>query len=503
MKLKVSKALPKGPTTTLVPLVQDEALERTLYQLAETWGIPGKVLTADFQAKAGQHHLVYDRAYGRHHLIGLGAEARLPQVATITKNWIFRHRDQLPAHPVVQLWPGAAKDDPALIRERLEGLVQGALQGRYDIGLYKTASGETPPFRSAKASLSFWGAGVDAKLLRPALRKAEAIGQAQLEILDLVNGPGNKVIPQTLADWAKASGKAYGYKVTVFNKSQCLKKGLHALLAVNRGSEYDPAFIIMEYRPAKAGRKKLPVVGLAGKGVTFDTGGLSIKGATNMHYMKSDMGGAAAVLGTLEACARLQLPVHLYAIVPTTDNCVDANSVKPGDVIDSYSGKSIEIIDTDAEGRLILADALCYLHRNFQPEILIDLATLTGSTVRTLGYHAGGLFTANDQLAQLLSEAGQEVGERLWRLPLWQEYFADMESDVADIRNFSGKPLAGAITAAKFLEFFTEEHPAWAHLDIAGVAFGQSGLSSQKSATGYGIRLLIQFLEKWLRQKRR
>ena len=216
-----------------------------------------------------------------------------------------------------------------------------------------------------------------------------------------------------------------------------------------------------------------------------------------MHYMKSDMGGAAAVLGTMEACAKLQLPVHLVGIVPSTDNCVDAKSVKPGDVINSYSGKTIEIIDTDAEGRLILADGLAYLNKNYQPEVMIDLATLTGSSVRALGYQAGALFSNNQKLSDQLFQTGMSTGERLWPLPLWEEYRSDMDSDVADIANFSGKPIAGAITAAKFLEFFTKQHPAWAHLDIAGVAFGNSGLSKHKSATGYGIRLLISFLENW------
>lgn len=206
------------------------------------------------------------------------------------------------------------------------------------------------------------------------------------------------------------------------------------------------------------------------------------------------MGGAAAVLGTMELVAKLQLPVHLIGIVPSTENSVDAKSIRPSDVINSYSGKTIEIIDTDAEGRLILADGLAYMIRHFNPSILIDLATLTGSAVRTFGYHAAALFSSNDDLAGQLERTGARTGERVWRLPLWDIYKEDIKSDVADIRNFSGRPIAGAIGAAKFLEAFTEDHLAWAHMDIAGVAFTDSEFANQKSGTAFGVRLLAEFL---------
>jgi leucyl aminopeptidase len=270
---------------------------------------------------------------------------------------------------------------------------------------------------------------------------------------------------------------------------------LHALLAVSQGSAAPPVFAILEYRysggPARA------AVGLVGKGVTFDTGGLSIKPSTNMHLMKSDMGGAAAVFGVFAAAARLQLPVHLIGVAPMTENCVDAKAFKPSDVISSHSGKTIEIIDTDAEGRLLLADGLSYLASQYQLDAIIDLATLTGSTVRTLGYHAAALFCNNDRLSNQLFQAGMRTGERLWRFPLWDIYKEEIKSDIADVRNFSGRPIAGAIGAAKFLEAFINGHPAWAHLDIAGVAFNDSEFAAQTSATGFGIRLLLNFLEEF------
>ena len=241
-------------------------------------------------------------------------------------------------------------------------------------------------------------------------------------------------------------------------------------------------------------------MGLVGKGVTFDTGGISIKGSDNMHYMKSDMGGAAAVLGTMELAARMKLPIHLVGVIPATENSVSAEAVKPGDVISSYLGKSIEVINTDAEGRLILADGLTYINRNYQPDIVIDLATLTGSVVRAIGLYAGGLLSNSDQLADQLMASGERTGEKLWRFPLWDEYDQDIQSAVADLRNISSKPVADVIYAAKFLEHFIEDHPKWAHLDIAGVAYGDSEFAKEKSATGFGVKLLIDFLQQHAKQ---
>jgi leucyl aminopeptidase len=297
-----------------------------------------------------------------------------------------------------------------------------------------------------------------------------------------------------LARWSVASGEKLGYKVNaVLGREAITDLGCHALLAVNKGSEEPPAFIIMEYKPKKKG--KYPTIGLVGKGVTFDTGGVSIKPSTNMHNMKSDMGGAAAVFGTMEVAAKLQLPVHLIGIVPSTENCVDGASTKPSEVFNSYLGKTIEMIDTDAEGRLILADGLAYINKNFTPDTIIDLATLTGSCIATLGYAAAGMFTNNDDLAADLYKVGQVCGEKVWRLPLWDAYKDDLTSDVADVRNFSGKPVAGAITAAKFLEVFVEQHPSWVHLDIAGVAFTDGEFAHMKSGTAYGVRLLTEYIK--------
>jgi leucyl aminopeptidase len=267
------------------------------------------------------------------------------------------------------------------------------------------------------------------------------------------------------------------------------------LLAVGKGSVEEPQFIVMNYQGATTEGGELPCVGLVGKGITFDTGGISIKPNSNMYLMKSDMGGAAAVFGAVVLAARLRLPLQVVGVVPCAENMPDANAYKPSDVLQTYLGKTIEVIDTDAEGRIILADALSYIVKQFMPDYLIDLATLTGSAVATFGYQCAALFCNDDNLTQQLTHAGEMTGERLWRLPLWEAYADDLKSDVADITNLSSRPVAGAITAAKFLEIFTDKHPRWAHLDIAGVALTANEFGTHRNATAFGVRLLTEFMK--------
>jgi leucyl aminopeptidase len=311
-----------------------------------------------------------------------------------------------------------------------------------------------------------------------------------LETYHLVDLPPNKITPKHLADWAIEAGKKFGFSVEVFGQQKSKEVGLDAFISVGKGSANESQFIIMDYQPENAKKH----IGLVGKGITFDTGGLNIKTAGMVH-MKCDMAGAAAVLGAMQLIADLQLPYRVTAIVPACENSVDANSFLPSDVIGSYSGHSIEIIDTDAEGRLILADGLSYLIKNYNPETVIDLATLTGSSVATFGNECGALFTNNELLVKQLQQAGDGIGERLWPLPLWDAYKSDIESEIADVKNYSGKPVAGAISAAKFLEFFTENHTSWAHLDIAGVTFVDDEFAKTKHATAFGVHLITNFIE--------
>jgi leucyl aminopeptidase len=320
------------------------------------------------------------------------------------------------------------------------------------------------------------------------------LARVQEKICHLVNLPPNEKNPESIVQWAKRNFQDRDIQITVLDEEALINQGLNALHTVGKGSATPPRLLILEYLPEQGG-KKLKHVGLVGKGVTFDTGGISLKDPLNMHLMKSDMGGAAAVLGTMDLVEKKGLPVRLTAILPLAENAIGPDAYRPGDIIRAYNGKSIEVIDTDAEGRLILADALSYLIKKYKPGYIVDLATLTGSCIQTLGNKAGGLFTANDDLAQSLLHAGNRTGERLWQLPLWPEYEDEMASDIADIKNLATKPVAGAITAAKFLEAFTESHPAWAHLDIAGVAMVDSDYSKMRSATAYGVLLISKWIE--------
>ncbi|WP_031529362.1 leucyl aminopeptidase family protein [Dyadobacter crusticola] len=411
--------------------------------------------------------------------LGLGKEPKLSALIRIFRLLFFKRKDRWPEHIVL--------DAKGRSPEWIENAIIGIILGGYNLQLYKT---EPKPFSVFFESGLLQILTEDGTSIEETISSAQKTALVQLRIMDLMNAPGNYKTPESLGEWAKKSGAANGYSVSVFDKEKLQELGMHALLAVSKGSAKPPVMIVSEYVPANYTK----TVALVGKGVTFDTGGISIKPSANMHLMKSDMGGAAAVLGVVELAAQLQLPVRIIGIIPSTENSVDGAAMKPGDVISSYSGKTIEVIDTDAEGRLILADGLSYAVRNFQPDILIDLATLTGSVIQTLGYEAAGLFTPNDNLATDLARAGEATGERLWRLPVWDEYKEEISSDIADVKNYHGKPLAGAIVAAKFLEVFTDSHAAWAHLDVAGMAFGDTEFAPGRAGTAYGIRLLKQYL---------
>ena len=372
--------------------------------------------------------------------------------------------------------------------DHVEAMISGLLLGTYDLGHFKSDK-NVHPFLEPVFSLNL----VSEKDYLATAKKGIKIAKAQLATYNLVDLPPNTVNPKYLANWAKETGEKYGFDVEVLGHEASKIAGLGAFLAVGKGSENEPQFIIMNYTPTTE-VEHVKHVGLVGKGITFDTGGLNIKTAGMLH-MKCDMAGGGAVFGAMQLIADLQLPVKVTAIVPCAENSVDAKSFLPSDVIHSYSGHSIEIIDTDAEGRLILADGLSYLIKNFKPEYIVDIATLTGSSVGTFGYECGALFTKNTEMAKKLQENGDAIGERLWPLPLWDAYKSDIESDIADVKNYSGKPVAGAISAAKFLEYFTQEHKAWAHLDVAGVAFGDDEFAKSKHATGYGVHLLTKFIE--------
>ncbi|MEM7108704.1 MAG: leucyl aminopeptidase family protein [Bacteroidota bacterium] len=416
------------------------------------------------------------------YLVGLGEEKHGSRIYIAARSLAHHHHKH---------WTeGISVECGHLQSHIVEQLVIGFKLATYQIGRFKQEK-EAPAFFDPDFTVNLVSKNKLTRVIESGIAKAEST----MQVMKLVDAPPNEKTPEYLGNWAIASAKKYGYAADILDSDALKKEGLEAILSVGQGSKYPPVLIKTEYKP-KESESTTPKLGLVGKGITFDTGGLSIKGSQNLHYMKSDMGGGAAVLGAVELAARLKLNMHIVGIVASAENAVDANSYRPGDVIDSYSGKTIEIIDTDAEGRLVLADALAYLQKNYAPEFIIDLATLTGSSVMTLGYSAGALFSNDDKLAEVISKSGYQVNERVWRLPLFEDFEKELESDVADVRNFSGKPVAGAITAAKFLQHFIDDTVKWAHLDIAGVAFGDSEFSKMKSAKGYGPRLLLEIMEK-------
>jgi len=330
---------------------------------------------------------------------------------------------------------------------------------------------------------------IDAKRVKQLDENSRALRDGLRTVRDLGNAPANLVTPTFIANRAQTVAKEVGVKCTVYGKKEIEKMKMGGLLAVNQGSAQEPRFIVLEYSPKKAKKH----VALVGKGITFDSGGISIKPAERMEEMKFDMCGAAAVIGTIEAAAKLGLPVKITGAIPSTENLPSGSAYKPGDIVRMMNGKTVEIVNTDAEGRMILGDALHYASK-LEPDHLIDYATLTGACVVALANEAAGLFSTDDVLARKLIECGERVGERLWRMPVWDDYKDLIRSEWADMKNSGGR-WGGAITAAVFLKEFVD-CPSWAHLDIAGTAYAEHETPREaRGATGAGVRVTLAFLE--------
>ncbi|MET1078899.1 MAG: leucyl aminopeptidase [Pseudomonas sp.] len=317
--------------------------------------------------------------------------------------------------------------------------------------------------------------------------QAQAIAAGMAFTRDLGNLPPNLCHPSFLADQARELGKAHkNLKVEILDEKQLKTLGMGAFLAVGQGSEQPPRLIVMQYQGAKKSEQPFALVG---KGITFDTGGISIKPAAGMDEMKYDMCGAASVFGTLRAVLEMQLPINLVCLLACAENMPSGGATRPGDIVTTLSGQTVEILNTDAEGRLVLCDTLTYAER-FKPQAVIDIATLTGACIVALGSHTSGLMGNNDDLVQQLLDAGRSADDRAWQLPLFDEYQEQLDSPFADIANIGG-PKAGTITAGCFLSRFTKQYP-WAHLDVAGTAWISGG--KEKGATGRPVPLLTQFL---------
>ncbi len=365
---------------------------------------------------------------------------------------------------------------------------EGVALGNYAFEKYLSDSKQ-----SKKLNVYFYASGT--KQLKNAIGRAVNVMSGVNFAKDLQNEPGIVLTPAELAKRVRTTLSASGVKVKIFDEQELKRRKMGGLLGVGMGSDNPPRMIILEYNGALKNKGKTKKVALVGKGVTFDSGGISIKPSANMGEMKADMSGAAAVAGTVLAAAKAKLPVHLLGVIPSAENMPSGKALKPGDIIKASSGKSIEVIDTDAEGRLILADALNFAS-SAKPDVIIDLATLTGACVVALGEIVAGLFTKDEKLAEDLYKQGIKTHDRVWRLPLWDDYNPLIKSDVADVKNL-GPRWGGAITAAKFLEHFVDKKISWAHLDIAGPAMAHEYNNyTGKYMTGFGVRLLFEYIAK-------
>ncbi len=440
-----------------------------------------------FTGDKDKHITVYSLAkFGVAFLVGAGDESdlsneRLRRAAGVG----IREAQLVKATSVVVATLDSVLDETSHY-EVVHSLLEGAILGAYKFDKYFTLNGKNPKIASITAAF----APVEASIGKKAAKDAELIGEAVYLTRDLCNAPANEVYPEALADVAVKMARKFHVHARILDEKQIRKLKMGGLLAVNSGSARPPRFITLEYKGDPRSRDWYAIVG---KGITFDSGGISLKPSTGMGEMKMDMSGAAAVIGTIQALASLKIPVNVVGIAPSTENLPGGRAYKPGDVVTTMSGITIEVDNTDAEGRIILSDALHYAKR-YRPKAIIDLATLTGACVVALGHHATGMFgTSEDTMAQL-KDAGEKTFERVWQMPIYEEYEKQIKSDIADVKNVGGR-WGGAITAALFLKKFVGDYP-WVHLDIAGTAMLEEETDySQKGSSGVGVRLLTQFFK--------
>ncbi|GAB4447978.1 MAG: leucyl aminopeptidase [Chloroflexi bacterium OHK40] len=447
----------------------------------------------DFRGRAKQSLLLYPRgavAPRRLLLLGLGrsddaSAETIRQAAAIAVQKAQELR-------VAQFTMGLA-GGLALAPERAgQAFAEGAELGAYRYQRYKTGLTEEQTFTVQRVSVLIDSG--DPAPIRAGVAVGQAVARGVALARDLANGPGNVITPAALGETALALGASHGLRVTVLDKAALQEQGFGGILAVGQGSANEPRFIVMEYGEVAEGR---PTICLVGKGITFDTGGISIKPAEGMDNMKMDMGGAAAVFGAMQTVAELALPLHVVGLICAAENMPGGTAYRPGDIITTLSGKTVEVLNTDAEGRIVLADGLFYAQR-YRPAAIVDLATLTGAIAIALGPHAIGMMGTSQELIDRLSRAGQISAERPWQLPLWDEYRDAMKSEIADLKNV-GIRQGGAINAAGFLAAFVGDYP-WVHLDIAGTAWVDRPTRPYQSrgATGVGVRLLTELLQGYL-----
>ena len=461
------------------PQLADAATNGAISELFES---------GDFKGEFKQTSLLYTRgaiAPPRIGLVGLGkSDAFNLEKARQAAGKIAQSIRDLGAKTFAIPLPS---DTPS---EMIQAVVEGSLLGLYEFNLHKTQNRDK--IKALEAITFIIDDGASLAIVEQSIKVGETIAKGAILARDLSNQPSNYMTPTMLAERAQTIADNTGLKCEIFEPAQLKEKGFGALVGVAQGSLEEPRFIILEHIPD--GDTQDTVV-FVGKGITFDSGGLSLKPSRGMDEMKHDMSGAAAVLGAMQAIGRLRPNLHVVGLIAATENLPSGTAQKPGDVVKSYAGKTIEILNTDAEGRLVLADALGYAAK-YDPKAVIDLATLTGAVITALGHFAAGLMGTDDSLIENIKAAADKTHERVWQLPLWEDYDEGIKSHVADVQNI-GDGTAGTIAGAVFLKKFAEGYP-WAHLDIAGTAWGVEGSSYiPKGASGYGVRLLVQFARDW------
>ncbi len=483
VRIGVKKVAPEEARADLLALglYADEQPPEGLTATAEP-----ALSSGDFTGKPGQTALLYGGdalPSPRLLLVGLGGRSSFtPEKLRRTAATVSRRARALKARSVAFSLPTLEDADVATTAR---AAAEGAALGLYRFGRYKTGENNDDG-GPEDFDLLVSGSGDEEAASRGAGIGEKVAGGTALA-RDLANEPSNTATPEYLAERAGEIGARYGMTVGVLDRAGIEEEGLTGLATVARSASNEPRFIVLEHR--KGGGER-PVV-LVGKAVTFDSGGISIKPTTGMEDMKFDMGGGAAVLGAMEAVGALDLPLDVVAIVPATENLPGGDAFKPGDVLTMHGGKTVEILTTDAEGRLLLADALSYARR-YEPAAVVDCATLTGACVVALGGHASGLMGNDEDLIAEVRTAGEATGERAWPLPLFDEYTEQIKGDTADLKNSGGRG-GGALTAGAFLKEFADF--PWAHLDIAGTAYGKKGNAyTTKGATGTPARLLVEFL---------
>lgn len=475
-----------GADVLVVPVSTTENLHRRLEGVGRG-GVEAALRAidlGDFAAQPGQQLLVHARGierFPRVLLVGVAEDAAQADIRALftqtLKHPVFAQADSLAVHVGAALGSGAALT--ANVAAATDGFLAGTFRWTKQTQNRPKAPGRMVFLARTASDLKRVAAGVEL---------GRAIGDSVIAAREMANTPAGDMGPSELADAAKEIANEFGLKIKVLSGKQLEKENCHAIRTVGQASTREPNLIVMEYDGGGA-----EWIALVGKGLVYDTGGLSLKPTSSMVEMKFDKCGACAVLGAIRAAAALKLPQKIVAIVPAVENSVAGNAYRPGDVIDSRSGQTIEVLNTDAEGRLVLADGLDYAVTEYSPQVILDAATLTGAAYIAVGDHACAMMANDDKVAERLEAAGLRSGERAWRLPMWEVYKRDIDSLVADVRNTSAHG-AGTIAGGAFLERFVRDVP-WGHLDIGCVS--RDRRDPKSGGTGFGVRLLVETLRAW------